>query len=458
MIGPSPWPLRTSLGYMCRLSYIGRMSQIITSNQSRRAFLHAGSAVLAIPFLESAARANGAPKPPKRVIFLGGGFGFTKDTFYPTEAGRFSDIGLTEGLSPLKRHQNDFTMVANLTNLGATNPHGGSVSYLTGANVAGTPGKRFHNSMSCDQVLAQHLGQETRFATLTLSAKEVDGGSNSGHGAGLSLAWDDSGNPVPGINRPIDLYYTLFANPNDSREALNARLKKQQSVLDVVRLNGTGMKRRLSKGDQDKLDEYFTGVRQIEKGLERQAQWADIPKPQAPFDAPNEGLAGEDAIRLMYDMIIVALQTDATRVVTYRQPVCSVLEGMGITLKAHSLSHYGFSQPRILASRERDKKCTELFSHFLDRLKDAKDSDGSRLFDNCIVSYGTNLRSGHELKNLPAILSGGGASGIKHGRHIILPEEDTPLANYWLTLMQQAGLQLDEFSHSTGIVPELLEA
>ena len=317
-------------------------------------------------------------------------------------------------------------------------------------------GSDFITPFRAIQVLAQHLGQETRFASLTLSAKEVDGGQNSGHGAGLSLSWDDSGNPIPGLTRPLDLFHTLFANPNDSRAELDARLKKKQSILDLVRLDGTGMKRTLSKGDRDKLDEYFTGVRQIERGLERQARWADVPKPEASFDAPGEGLAGEAAIQLMYDMIIIALQTDATRVISYRQPVCSLLAGMGVSLKAHSLSHYGFSQPRILASRERDKKCSSLFAHFLDRLKEAKDSDGSRLFDNCIVSYGTNLRSGHELQNLPAILSGGGAEGIRHGRHIVLPHEHTPLANYWLTLMQQAGLEVDAFSHSTGIVPELL--
>ncbi len=433
------------------------MSTFFTNASSRRSFLRVGSSVLAVPFLETFASSKVASAaPPKRVVFLGGGFGFTKDTFYPDKAGRFSDIGLTEGLSPLKRHQDDITMVANLSNHGATDPHGGSVSYLTGANVAGTPGKRFHNSISCDQILANHIGKDTRYSSLTLSAREVDGGQNSGHGAGLSLAWDESGNPLPGINRPLDLFYTLFTNPNDSREALDARLKNKQSILDLVRVNGSGMKRTLSKGDQEKLDEYFTGVRQVEKGLERQAQWADVPKPEAPFQAPAEGLTGEEAIHLMYDMIIIALQTDATRVVTYRQPVCDLLAGMGVTLKAHSLSHYGFSEPRIQASRERDKKCSALFGHFLDRLKEAKDIDGSRLYDNCIVSYGTNLRSGHELKNLPAILSGGGAKAIKHGRHIILPKEDTPLANYWLTLMQQAGVPQDSFSHSTGIVPELL--
>jgi len=428
-----------------------------TNSTTRRSFLRLGSSVLALPFLESVASAKAAAAaPPKRMIFLGGGFGFTKDTFYPKQAGRFSEMGMTEGLSPLARHKDDITMVTNLTNLGASDPHGGSTSYLTGANVAGTPGKRFHNSISCDQVAAQHLGKDTRFSSLVLSAKEADGGSNSGHGKGLSLAWDDSGNPIPGINKPLELFKTLFAHPGDTRAELDARLKKKQSILDMVRIDGGGMKRTLSKGDQEKLDEYFTGVRQVEKGLERQAKWADIPKPNAPFEMPDEGITGEEAIHLMYDMIIVALQTNMTNVVSYRQPVCSLLAGMGIKLKAHSLSHYGFSQPRILASRERDKKCTSLFAHFIDRLKEAKDSDGSRLFDNCIVSYGSNLRSGHELKNVPAIVTGGAAEKIKHGRNIVLPEQDTPLANYWLTLMQQADIKVDSFSHSTGIIPELL--
>lgn len=433
------------------------MQNFITNSTTRRSFLCTSGSIFAVPFLESLASANDTKKrPPKRMIFLGGGFGFTKDSFYPKRAGRFSEIGLTEGLTPLKRHQDDITMVANLTNLGATNPHGGSVSYLTGANVAGTPGKRFHNSISCDQICAQYLGLKTRYASLTLSASESDGGSNSGHGKGLSLAWDDSGKPIPGITRPIDLYYQLFASPNDDPAKVRERLKKKQSVLDVVRINGGSMKRILSKGDQDKLDEYFTGVRQVETGLQRQAKWAEMPKPKAPFGAPAEGMSGEEAIKLMYDMIIIALQTDVTRVVSYRLPVCSLLSGMGITLKAHSLSHYGFSQPRIDASRQRDQKCMALLSHFLDRLKQAKDIDGSRLFDNCIVSYGTNIRSGHELKNVPAILSGEGAKDIKHGSHIVLPKENTPLANLWLTLMQQADMPIDRFSHSTGTIPELI--
>ena len=433
------------------------MSKFSTDSNTRRSFLRVGATLLAVPFLETfATAATGATSPPKRVIFLGGGFGFTKQSFYPKKAGAFEKIGLTQGLAPLKKHQNDITMVSGMTNIGATNPHGGSVSYLTGANVRGTPGKQFHNSVSCDQVIAKHLGAETRFASLTLSASEKDGGSNSGHGKGLSLSWDDAGNPIPGFETPLQLFQTLFAQKGDSSKELLERLKKKKSILDIVMTDEVSLKRKLSKRDREKLGEYTQGIREIELGLQRQAAWSKVPKPDPPFDMPIEVMSGEEEIKLMYDMIITALQTDATRVVTYRQPVCRLLEGMELQIKAHSLSHYGFSKERRLESEQRDKKCMELFAHFLDRLKDARDIDGSRLFDNCIVSYGTNLRSGHELKNVPALLSGGGAADIELGNHIVLPGKDRPLANYWLTLMQQAGVSADRFSHSTDIIPELI--
>ena len=263
------------------------------------------------------------------------------------------------------------------------------------------------------------------------------------------------GKPIPGFNSPLQLFQTLFAQKGDSSKELLERLKKKKSILDIVMTDEASMKRKLSKRDREKLGEYTQGIRQIEKGLQRQAAWSKIPKPDAPFDMPTEVMTGEEEIKLTYDMIITALQTDATRVVTYRQPVCRLLEGMELQIKAHSLSHYGFSQQRRIESEQRDKKCMELFAHFLDRLKEARDIDGSRLFDNCIVSYGTNLRSGHELKNVPALLSGGGAEDIALGQHIVLPGKDRPLANYWLTLMQQAGLSATQFSHSTGNIPEL---
>ena len=430
------------------------------THHSRRSFLRLGSSCIALPFLETFAGATLAVNsPPKRMVFFNVGNGFTKETFYPIKGGSFSDIGLTEGLAPLKEHQNDFTMIANLTNLGATNPHAGCTSFLTGANVEGTPGKTFFNSVSCDQIAAQHLGKETRFPSLILTTSE----SNSGYGPGLSMSWTADGNPMPGIVGAFDLYEALFVQKKESAAEREIRFKTNSSIFDAQRLSGGAIKNTLSKTDAGKLEEYFESIRQIEKDLARQAQWSNIPKPKAPFAAPAKVTTGSGnspngitEMKLIYDMIVLALQTDSTRVVTYRQPVRTVLAEMGISMDAHSITHYGFSIARKEASLERDKKCTELLAYFLTKLKNIKDQDGSRLYDNCIVSWGTNLRSGHELRDLPLIISGGGAKKINHGKHLVLPKVDTPLANVWLTLMQQAGVPVDSFSHSTGIVPELI--
>ena len=146
------------------------------------------------------------------------------------------------------------------------------------------------------------------------------------------------------------------------------------SVLDLVLEHSRSLKNRLGRHDQQKMAEYLASVREVEQRVERSQRWLDIPKPEVAEDAVNVEVsqdAPREYIQSMYDLMFLALQTDSTRVVTYRQPVCSVLQGMGVALKAHSLSHYGFSQPRTLASRERDKKCSELFGHFLDRLKAA---------------------------------------------------------------------------------------
>ncbi len=429
-------------------------------HHSRRSFLRLGSSCLALPFLETFAGSTvAATPPPKRMVFLGVGNGFTKETFFPKTAGKFADIGLTDGLAPLKAHQNDMTMFANLTNLGASNPHAGCTSFLTGANVEGTTGKSFFNSISCDQIAAQHLGQDTRFSSLILTTNE----SNSGYGAGLSMSWTAEGKPMPGIIGAFDLYEALFVQKKESDAEREMRFKTNSSIFDAQRLGGGVIRNSLSKTDVGKLEEYLESIRQIEKDLARQAQWATIAKPQAPFAAPAKIATGAGnspngitEMKLIYDMIALALQTDSTRVVTYRQPVRTVLAEMGINMDAHSITHYGFSSARKEASLERDKKCTELLAYFLTKLKNTKDQDGSRLYDNCIVSWGTNLRSGHELRDLPVIISGGGAKKINHGKHLVLPKVDTPLANVWLTLMQQAGVPVDSFSHSTGIVPELI--
>jgi len=232
-------------------------------------------------------------------------------------------------------------------------------------------------------------------------------------------------------------------------------LAKRRSILDIVETNASTMQRRIGKEDKERVEEYFDSLRGIEKGLQRQAEWFDKAKPKAPFGEPARGLSGEQEIKLMLDMIVLALQTDSTRVISYRLPVTALIDSLELNITAHAMSHYRASKSKQAKSEVRDQKCMELFAYFIDRLKSTKDVDGSRLFDNCIVSYGTNLRSGHELRGLPAMLTGGGAADIKLGQHIILPEYNS-LSNYWLTLLQQAGVKTQQFSDSTGTISELL--
>ena len=433
------------------------MSTILTNPASRRSLLRNGAFCLALPNLNSLVRGASSTNVPKRMVFLGGGFGFTDtyhdkgESFFPKKAGRFSTIGLPKGMQPLERHQEDLTLVSNLTNLGVNNPHGGSYGYLNCGAY-----RTHEHAISCDQLAANTIGKDTRFTSLVLTAHEPVPGQGTGHGAGFSLSADANGRSIPGIPTPLQLYRTLFAQKGDSPEQLLERLDNRQSILDLVRIDGSSVQRTLSKEDQVKLDQYFTSVREIELGLQRQEQWANRPKMEAPMEQPTASLPGEKEIRLMLDMLVLALQTDMTRIASYRLPVCALITDLKISLSPHSLSHYGFDTDRRDASEKRDQKLMEIFAWFLDRLKETKDSEGRRLYDSCIVSYGSNLRTGHGLQSLPALLSGGGAARIQHGRHVILPKENTSLANYWLTLLQQAGAETPKFHYSDGEVSELL--
>ena len=389
---------------------------------------------------------------PKRFLMIGCGYGFTKETFFPTEAGRFADIGFTPGIKPLERHRDDITMVSNLTNLGATDAHGGSTSYLTGANVSGTPGKRFHNSISLDQVIAREIGQGTRYPTLTLSDKDT----KDGHGAGLSLSWSDKGHPIPGITNPVDLYHQLFGQDKESAAEREFRLAERRSVLDGVVTDLKSSRKKLSKTDQDKLEEYLQSIRQIEQAISREVEWSNTPKPKAPLKQPKDAMDGLAALKTFQKLIVAAFQTDSTRVITYRQPINSILKSWEFSLGAHSLSHYNLDPRRREASQQKDALFMELFAGLIDLFKETRDINGQSLFDTTLISYGSNLRTGHGLKGCPALYTGGAGEKLKRGEHIVLPEQDTPLANYWLTLAQQSGVRLEQFSHSTGTLSELV--
>ena len=425
---------------------------------TRRHFLRSSTALIALPVLESLgfrrfASAAAPAAPPKRLVFLSFGWGITNETWYPDINQPGAGYAISPGLKPLERHKGDFSIVQGLWNKYSSDGHWGSTMWLTGANRYAQPGQTFHNSISADQVAAAKFGLNTRFASLQLNGSED--GDRSGHGPGLSLAWDVSGKPIGGQKGPLEAYHRLFSRDDTPIEKQKTMLAQKRSVLDTVLENANSLKRGLGQTDTAKLDEYFQGIRDIETRLSKDEQWIGVPPAAAPLPEPKPGLAGREEIRLMYDIMVAAMQTDSTRVLTYRQPTSTLLTSLDIKVAPHDMSHYHSTMGEKLdASQRRDLAQSELLAGFIDKLKATKEADGSRLFDNLALAYGSNIRTEHNLDNCPTLLTGGGA-GIKLGHNIVV-SKDTPLCNAWLTLLHGLGIEAERHGDSSGVIKELI--
>ncbi len=422
----------------------------------RRHFLRGVGALIALPTLESigfrrfaSAAEKAIAKPPKRMVFLGMGFGVTQETWFPDLEQTGADYKLPDGLEPLSRHKKDFTVVQGCSNQYSKEAHWGSTFWLTGANRFAVPGQSMSNSISADQVAARALGQDTRFSSIQLNSTD---GSASGHGPGLSLAWDLRGKPVAGFNNPVQVFHKLFSADDLPLEQRQAAIAENRSVLDAVLTQAKRVQRGLTKTDKDKLEEYFQGIRDIETRLKKDEAWLEIPKAKSPIDEPKPGLKGREEVEVMYDLIVAALKTDSTRVMTYRMPGQALLQSLGISLSAHNVSHYSPGE-RMQASQSRDSTHSELLARLMDKLKATKEADGSSLFDHVALAFGSNISSIHYLTNCPTVLAGGGAN-LKLGRHLVL-SKDTPLCNVWLTMLQGLGINVARHGDSTGVVKEL---
>jgi hypothetical protein len=353
-------------------------------------------------------------------------------------------------LKPLARHQKDITVVQGCSNKFANEAHWGSTFWLTGANRYAEPGQSFHNSISADQVAAAHLGADTRFGSIQLNTPDAQ---HSGHGPGLSMAWDVRGKPVAGLENPVAAFHRLFSNDTTPLSERQAMLAQKRSVLDAVMEDAKRVQSGLTKTDTDKLDEYFQSIRDIEVRLGKDEQWLSVPKSKPPVAEPKPGLAGKEEIQVMYDLIVAALQTDSTRVLTYRQPVGTLLQSLGTKVAPHDMSHYSPGD-RMAASQKRDATQSELLAGLLDKLKATKEADGTSLFDHVALAYGSNIRTIHYLDNCPTLLTGGAAK-LKLGHHLVLPK-DTPLCNVWLTMLHGLGIEAERHGDSTGVVKELI--
>lgn len=423
----------------------------------RRRFLETTTALIALPALESlgfrrfAAAATAAPRP-KRLVFLGFGWGVTNDSWYPEAKKPGRDYPLPPGLAPLEKHKADFSIVQGLWHRRTANGHYGSTFWLTGANEYGQPGQTFHNAVSVDQVAASRCGAATRFDSLSLDCGEAAAGS--GHGPGLSLSWDSRGKPLGGPRNPVEAFHKLFARDTTPLEQQQARLAERKSVLDDALENARELSRHLGRADQEKLREYFDGIRDLEVKLARDQKWLGVERPQPGLTEPQPGLSGMEEIRMMYEILAVAFETDSTRVITYRQPVSTLVASIGIKIEAHTMSHYhGHAGEKLEASQRRDVAQSELLAGLFDRLKATKEPDGSSLFDHTTVVYGSNIRTGHSLDNCPTLVAGRGA-GLRLGENIVV-SKGTPLCNAWLTILRGSGVDVASFGDSTGVVKEL---
>lgn len=443
------------------------MSNLYTQ-QTRRTFLRNGAGCIALPFLgsrmptvaQAAAEKQLAKSPVKRLLWMSMGHGHMEDHFYPKDAGGLGDMALPPGMEPLKKNLAHTTMVSNLSNAQNMQPHEGSEALLTCANVVGFPGKDRHNSVSCDQVAASHVGKDTRYGSLQINCPQSDTGN--GHG-GIAMSYRSDGSPLPGYHSPLEVYHKLFGG-NISKEELLRTLEQRRSLLDLLKFEAGASQRQLSAADRDKLEEYTTSIRDLELAISREKEWMDEPYPSTDLPAPNEeklltsGSHGEAAIRAMFKMIIVAYQTDATRVITYRMPDAGLLKSMNISSSPHTLSHYGSNEKLHELNLLRTKKWAALYSDFIDELrasKDPLDPHGGTIFDNSLVYFGGGLRTAHRNTNVPCLLTGGGFKGLKHGQHRVASKENTPLANLWTTMLQDAGAPVDRFADADGTASSL---
>ncbi|MEO0414271.1 MAG: DUF1552 domain-containing protein [Verrucomicrobiota bacterium] len=431
-----------------------------TPNLSRRAILRSSTATIALPFLESFgfqkfASAAKVAAPPKRMIYLGMGFGVTADKWFPNKENTGTDYTFPSILKPLEKHREDLTFIQNLMHKDSGDGHSGSTFWLTGANRYAVPGQSFHNTVSVDQVAAETLGRDTRFTSIQLGAT---GANNDGHGPGLSLAWNKQGKPVAGLNTPVAAFHRLFSSDAIPLDERQAHMADQRSILDTILTDAQSVKKKISRSDNEKLDEYFQSIREIEVRLSKEEQWLGVEKkqPTDPVSQPDESLSGFKELGVMADLMIAAMQVDASRVFTYRMPVESVIQSLGATMSAHTMSHYSHGERRDV-SEMRDLHYAKFLATFMDKMKTSTEADGTNLLDNTTLTMGTNLFSVHTLKNCPTLIAGGGA-GFKQGRHLVMNDPKTPLCNLWLSQLRGSGIQAESFGDSRGVIDELFEA
>ena len=417
----------------------------------RRQFLQGTGVALALPVLDAfQPRARGETVVQRRpsLVCICASLGLHGPFWFPEETG--SDYKLTPYLEILQELRQEFSVFSGLSHPEQTGAsgHASEMSWLTAARYPGLGG--FKNTVSIDQLAAEQIGLETRYPSLIL-------------GTGTpSISYTRGGVMIPAESRPSQVFAKLFleGTPAEVRGQVR-RLREGQSIIDTVQDEAQSFSRRVGAADREKLDEYFTSVRELEQRLVKSEAWAQKPKPKLDVPPPRDINDGSDLIgrmRLLFDLVPLALQTDSTRLITiFLQGANSVPPVEGVTIDHHNLSHHGQEPVKIDQLRKVETAEMRVVRDLLTRLK-AKQEGGTALLDNTMVLFGSNLgnANSHDTRNLPILLAGG---GFKHGRHVAFDaNKNAPLSNLFVSILQRLGVETDTFGSSTGTLTGLQTA
>jgi hypothetical protein len=437
------------------------------SKQSRRVFLGGAGAILALPALESLMprRARAEPTDPRRIVTFYVPCGIHMANWTPAASGAIWD--LSPILQPLVNVKDKLLVLTGLANL-PSRPDGpgdhaaGTSGFLTCRHVVKTEGADIKNGISMDQVAAQHLGQFTKIPSLQLG---IDGGSSAGDcDSGYSCAyarnisWASETQPLPKTVNPAIVWDLLFdgQDPEATAEEKARRLLYRTSVLDSVLDEANALKPKLSTTDQRKLDEYMTGVSELEKKIQKAATGPQC----TPVDRPPSDLPYPEHVKMMLDLIVLAFQCDATRVVSFMignagsgrsYPFLQVPEGH------HELSHHQDLQVNFDKLTIIDTWEVAQLAYLLERLDSIDDGSGATLLDSSAVFFSSEIEDGnsHAHTNLPVIVGGGLGGAFTPGRHVVYGNQP-PMANLFTSMLQGVGVDIATFGDDgTGPLPNL---
>jgi hypothetical protein len=420
---------------------------------SRRTLLRGAGATLALPWLEALPRALAvtADAPPVRAIFISNNLGILPKPFFPQTAGR--DYELSPYLARLADHRDDFTVISGLSHPGVRGGHSTENCFLTAARNPTASG--FRNTISLDQFAAERIGHLTRFSTLNLGVN-IDK-------ANRSLAWTRDGCLIPPEDRASRLFEKLFVTGSPAEVAGRRRqLRERESILDALGEDARRLERRVSAADRRRLDQYLTSVRELEERLQEAGAWEERPKPQPPTAQPADVTDRArifPAFESMLEITRLAIETDSTRLVTlmvdaFATPAFRLADERTTTDGYHNLSHHGQSADKLAQLEAADHWQIDLLAMLLAKLAERREGD-HRLLDRTIVLYGSNLGDAntHDNTNLPILVAGG---GFRHGSHLVYPyNENQPLSNLFVSVLQRLGIEGDAFGSSTGPLTDL---